>query len=65
MIEVTQFVWEVALLALVIWREAQGETVQTKRVMAWSVRNRALRPSWWGSGWAEVITKKDQYSSMS
>lgn len=64
MISLIQEVWEVALLALVLWREARGETVMTKRVVAWSIRNRAMHPGWWGNGWAGVIMAPRQYSSM-
>ncbi len=56
--------YEVFLLALLLWREARGEDVTTKRCVAWSVRNRVEHPSWWGVDWASVIAKKFQYSSM-
>jgi len=52
------------LLALCIWREARGESVTAKVGVGWTVRNRALRPSWWGRDWAGVITKKWQFTSM-
>ena len=56
--------WEVSLFALVLWREARGETVDTKRVIAWTIKNRVLHPSWYGTDWSSVITKPEQYSSM-
>lgn len=65
MITMIQEEWEVALLALTLYREARGESVQTKRMVAWSIRNRAMHPGWWGTGWSGVITMHDQYSSMS
>lgn len=59
-----QQIWEQALLALLLWREARGEAFETKRVVAWSVKNRVSHPSWWGGDWSSVMTKRDQYSSM-
>lgn len=60
-------VWEVALLALTVWREARGESWQGKLGVAWSIRNRTMHPGqdWWGNDWEEVILKKWQYSSIS
>jgi spore germination cell wall hydrolase CwlJ-like protein len=52
------------LLALCIWREARGETFDAKFAVGCSVRNRVLRPSWWGYDWHTVILKKWQYSSF-
>ena len=60
----TQQDYEISLLALCLWREARGETVEAKRAVAWSIRNRVGHPSWWGGTWSEVITKREQYSSM-
>jgi N-acetylmuramoyl-L-alanine amidase len=57
--------YELALLALCIWREASGAGADAMLGVAWSIRNRALNPAWYGIGYAEVITKKYQYSSMS
>ena len=56
--------YDCALLALVLWREARGEPVEAKRAVAWVIRNRVLRPSWWGKTWSEVITKRWQFTSM-
>jgi len=57
--------WEVGLLALVIWREARGEALlTTKQAVAWSIRNRVLRPGWWGKDWESVILMPFQYSSF-
>lgn len=56
--------YETALLALCIWREARGEGEIGMRAVACSIRNRVQRPSWWGSSFADVIGKKYQYSSM-
>lgn len=56
--------YETALLALVSWREARGEGELGMRAVACSIRNRVERPSWWGTSYATVISKKYQYSSM-
>lgn len=56
--------WEVSLLALCIWREARGETVAAKRAVAWAIRNRVQKPSWWGTDYPSVILKKWQFSSF-
>lgn len=56
--------YELALLALVIWREARSEGVEGMVAVGCSIRNRVKRPSWWGKDYISVITKKWQYSSM-
>lgn len=56
--------YEFILLALCIWREARGESVQTKQAVAWSIRNRVQNPGWWGTGWAGIILQPYQYSSF-
>ena len=55
---------ELALLALVVWREARGEVLFTKQAVAWSIRNRVLSPGWWGHSWWSVILMPMQYSSF-
>lgn len=60
----TQQDYEVSLLALTIWREASSEPINAKMAVAWSIRNRVSHPSWYGGTWAEVLTKRLQYSSM-
>ena len=52
------------LLALCIWREARGQGYNGMFAVACSIRNRVLRPAWWGRSYAECITKKWQYSSV-
>lgn len=52
------------LLALLIWREARGESVDAQIAVACTVRERVIHPGWWGRNWVEVITKKFQYSSL-
>lgn len=58
--------WEYCLLALCVWREARGESWQGKLGVAWSIRNRVMRPgqTWWGDDWETVILKRWQYSSF-
>jgi spore germination cell wall hydrolase CwlJ-like protein len=55
---------DVTLLALVLWREARGESRDAKVAVAHSIRNRVERPSWWGKTLLEVLFKKWQYSSV-
>ena len=56
--------YERAMLALLVWREARGETHQAKVAVAYSVLNRVKSPKWWGKDLGSVIAKKWQYSSM-
>lgn len=51
-------------LALTIWREARGSSVEAQIAVGYSIMNRVERPSWWGKSLDEVIGKKWQYSSM-
>jgi N-acetylmuramoyl-L-alanine amidase len=57
-------IYEIALLALCIWREARGESVAAKEAVAWAIRNRVLHPTWWGVDWITVILKPAQFSSF-
>jgi len=52
------------LLALCCWREARGEPLDAKIAQCWSVKNRTLKPGWWGHDWKTVILKPWQYSSF-
>lgn len=56
--------YEQAMLALLVWREARGETRAAKIAVAFSVLNRVHNPKWWGTTLGAVIAKKWQYSSM-
>ncbi len=56
--------YPLTLLALVIWREAQGENYATKLGVACSIRNRVQNPRWWGHDWIGVILMPWQYSSF-
>ena len=63
-ITLTQEATEKVFLALVIWREARGETYEGKAAVASSILNRVHKPSWWGDGILTVVFKRWQYSSM-
>jgi N-acetylmuramoyl-L-alanine amidase len=57
--------YDLVLLALCNWREARGESLDAKLAQAWTVRNRAMNPSWWGGpSYASVILKPYQFSSF-
>lgn len=56
--------WSVSLLALTIWREARGEETDAQIAVAWCVRNRVERASWWGRDYISVLAKKWQFSSL-
>jgi hypothetical protein len=58
---VTYAAW---LLALMLYREARGESHEAKIAVAHTVLNRVKRPGWWGRDVESVIAKKWQYSSM-
>ena len=60
----TQEATEKVFLALVVWREARGESYEGKAAVASSIMNRVVRPSWWGRDLFSVIFKKWQYSSL-
>jgi spore germination cell wall hydrolase CwlJ-like protein len=61
---IKDFVQDTYLLALVCWREARGEPPEGKAALCYSIMNRVVRPSWWGSSVPSVVWKKWQYSSM-
>lgn len=54
-------IYQVALLALVIWREARGEGLEGMRAVAHVIANRAKA---WHQDWDAVITNRNQFSSM-
>lgn len=56
--------YETILLALCVWREARNQSTDAKRAVAWSIKNRVLNPTWWGTDWVSVILKPFQYSSF-
>lgn len=56
--------YEYILVAICCWREARGESLDAKIAQIWSVKNRVLKPGWWGKDWVTVILQPFQYSSF-
>lgn len=58
--------YDIVLLALCTWREAQDQPKVAQIGQAWSVRNRVDRPGFWdwGDSYSSVILKPLQYSSF-
>lgn len=52
--------WEV--LARTIYGEARGEPFKGQVAVAWTVKNRAARPGWWGRGIVGVCLARKQFS---
>lgn len=60
-----QDLYDQFLSSLCVWRESRGEPAQAWVGVAWSIKNRADRPSWWGGPTlASVVLKPFQYSSF-
>ena len=55
---------DLTLLALCCYREARGESFDGKRAVCHVIKNRTLKPSWWGHDWQSVILKPFQFSSF-
>ncbi len=55
---------DVVIVALCIWREARGESLEGKHGVASVIANRVASPRWWGKDWVEVVTKPWQFSAM-
>ena len=55
---------DLSLLALCCYREARGETIFAKRAVCHVIKNRTLKPGWWGNDWKSVILKPFQFSSF-
>ncbi len=62
MILLTWMEYDLVMLALTMWREAQGEGREGMRAVGHVIRNRVLNGS---EPWDVVITKKWQFSSIS
>lgn len=60
----TDEVPNVYLTALCTWREARGTSDEAIRGVLHVIKNRATRPSWWGSSYSGVILKPLQFSSF-
>ena len=52
-----QETYALILVAICIWREARGESMEAKRGVGWTIRNRVLAAGWFGKGWVDVILK--------
>ena len=56
------------MLALCIWREARGESVNAQIAVGCSIRNRTLKATWWNdrtaASYTAVILQPYQYSSF-
>jgi Cell Wall Hydrolase len=52
------------LIALCVYREARGESIEAKLGVAWVIRNRVKLPRWWGHDWISVILHHFQFSSF-
>lgn len=61
-----QQAWDFGMLALCVWREAQGEDRSAWRAVAWTLHNRAVKPgkTWWGDSYSECVLKPWQFSSF-
>jgi hypothetical protein len=55
---------DLALLTTLLGREAGNQGDDAILAVGWTVRNRVVRPRWWGTDWQSVILCKWQYSSM-
>jgi spore germination cell wall hydrolase CwlJ-like protein len=56
--------WDIALLALLGWREARSEPDAGIIAVMWTVRDRVEHPKWWGDSYSAVMGKKWQYSAL-
>lgn len=50
------------VMALTVWGEARGEPPAGQRAVAWTIRNRADHPCWWGRDLTDVCLKPYQFS---
>ena len=55
---------EAFVVALVIYREAAGESDLGKIAVAATLRNRVEKPKWWGKDFYSVATARYQYSAL-
>lgn len=56
---------DLTVLTVAVWAEARGQSFSAKLAVAWTIRNRAMHPTWWGVGWKGVILKPKQFSPFS
>jgi N-acetylmuramoyl-L-alanine amidase len=55
---------DITFLALVLWREARGESLDVRKGIANVILNRVAKPCWWGEDAMSVCFKKWQFSSL-
>lgn len=55
---------DIGFLALTIWRESRGESIETQTGIANVILNRVRNPAWWGRDLMGVVFKKWQFSSL-
>jgi len=51
-------------MALMIWREARGESTEGEQAVAHVAFTRSLRPGWWGRDLMGVLFQPWQFSSL-
>lgn len=51
-------------VALVLYGEARSEPIEGVVAVANVIRNRALKPGWWGKGFSGVVLKPYQFSCL-
>jgi len=56
---------ELGLLTILVGREARNQAFDAMLGVAWSVRNRVMKPRYWGTDWCSVMAHKDAYTSLS
>ena len=55
-------IFDVSVLALTLWGESRGESLEGRIAVASVIRNRANEKSWYGKGIAGVCLKRWQFS---
>lgn len=55
---------KIYLTALCAWREARGAGDDAILGVLCTIRNRVLKPSWWGKDYPSVVLKAKQFSSF-
>ena len=53
---------ELDVLTRTLWGEARGEPTKGVIAVAWTIKNRANKPCWWGNSIESVCLKKYQFS---
>lgn len=58
----TDALLETEIVGRTIYGEGRGEPWEGLIGIGWTIRNRVLQPSWWGTTWIDVCRKPYQYS---